>query len=334
MDIDKIDIVITWVDGNDNVWLKQKSEYEMKIKGIDTSSNNNARYRDWDNIQYIFRGIEKFMPWINKVHFVTWGHIPKWLNEDCPKLNIVNHKGFIPEAYLPTFNSNTIDLNLHRIPGLSEEFLNFNDDMFVIGDTKPTDFFHDGLPKDIAVISPAPCFRDVMCCTEANNFGIINDYFSVEDIKKNNRKWYTLKYGKFLVRTFIFSKFKSILGLFEPHIPFSHLKTTMTELWEKEYTVLDNTCKNKFRTRDDVNEWLFRHWQLMSGKFEPRRWNFGILMDVATQEDAIIELLRNPGKIKMVCINDTSRVEDFDVCKSRINDALQNLLPQKSQFEK
>lgn len=332
--MNKIDIVITWVDGNDIAWKKQKIEYESQIREIDSSSNNDARYRDWDNIQYIFRGIEKFMPWVNKVHFVTWGHVPKWLNEDCPKLNIVNHKDFIPDLYLPTFNSNTIELNLHRIPGLADEFINFNDDMFVIGNTKPEDFFLNGLPKDMAVLSPAPCFREVMCCIEANNLGIINDYFSVSDIRKNKRKWYTLKYGKLLARTIIFSKFKSILGLFEPHIPFSYLKSTMKDVWQKEFTVLDNTCKNKFRTRDDVNEWLFRYWQLMSGAFEPRKCNFGVLLDVATKEDTIIDLLHNPGKIKMVCINDTSRVDDFDNCKKRINNALQTLLPGKSQFEK
>ena len=330
---DKIDIVLTWVDGNDPEWRKQKSEYELKIKGINKSSNNNVRFRDWDNLQYIFRGIEKYMPWVNKIHFVTWGHLPKWLNVECEKLNIVNHNDFIPKEYLPTFNSNTIELNLHRIPGLADRFINFNDDMFVIGETRKEDFFLHGLPMDMAVLSPAPCFRDVMCCIETNNLGIINDHFKITDIKRNKDKWYTPKYGKFLIRTILFSKFKTILGLFEPHIPFSYLKSVAIDLWNKEYEVLDNTSKNKFRTRDDVNEWLFRHWQLMSVQFEPRRWNFGILMSAENTQD-VVTLLKNPKKFKMICINDSAAVDNFDECKATINQALQEIFPKKSIFEK
>lgn len=327
--MEKIDVVLTWVDGNDPNWRAEKRKYDKCSTLID---EREIRYRDWDNIQYIFRGIENYMPWINKVHFVTWGHLPSWMNTECPKLNIVNHKDFIPTEYLPTFNSNTIELNLHRIPGLAEQFINFNDDMFVVGETKPEDFFKHGLPKDMAVVSPAPCFRDIMCCVEANNFGVINDYFTPGDINKNKRKWYSLKYGKFLVRTLIFSRFKTILGLFESHIPFSYLKSTMIEVWDKEFELLDNTCRHKFRTRDDVNEWLFRHWQIMTGNFEPRRWDFGLLMRAADVE-AVVETLRNPGRLKMLCINDSNVVEEYEKCKKEINKALEQRFPEKSMFE-
>lgn len=327
--MNKIDIVLTWVDGNDSEWSAEKRRYDKTDALVD---RREVRYRDWDNIQYIFRGIEKYMPWVNRVHFVTWGHLPTWMDIECPKLHIVNHKDFIPEKYLPTFNSNTIELNLYRIPGLAEQFINFNDDMFVVEKTKPEDFFEHGRPKDMAVISPAPCFRDIMCCVEANNFGIINDYFTLADISKNKKKWYSLKYGKFLIRTLIFSRFKTILGLFEPHIPFSYLKSTMIEVWDKEFELLDNTCKNKFRTRDDVNEWLFRHWQMMTGNFEPRRWDFGLHMKAADVE-AVVETLRNPGRLKMLCINDSNIVEEFEKCKREINNALEQRFPEKSMFE-
>lgn len=327
-----IDIVITWVDGNDPEWLAQKEKYLPSEAHLDGAQKE--RYRDWDNIQYIFRGIEKFMPWVRMVHFVTWGHLPKWLNINHPKIHLVNHTDYIPPEYLPTFNSNTIELNLHRISGLAEQFINFNDDMFVIAPTRPEDFFKNGLPCDMAVLSPAPCFRDVMCCVEANNFGIINDYFSMADVSKNKKKWYSLKYGKFLARTIIFSRFHMILGLFEPHIPFSHLKSTMNEVWEKEYAVLDGSCKNKKRTRDDVNEWLFRHWQIMSGNFEPRRWDFGLLLPAERDKEQIISLLKNPGNLKMICINDSKDVKNFEECKRDINAALEHLLPEKSSFEK
>ena len=89
----KIDFVIMWVDGSDPAWLEEKNKYLEKK--IDTSNAIN-RYRDMGLLKYWFRGVEKLTPWVNKVHFVTWGHIPSWLNTNNPKLNIVKHEDFIP----------------------------------------------------------------------------------------------------------------------------------------------------------------------------------------------------------------------------------------------
>src|SRR5699024_11566777 len=91
----------------------------------------NIRFIDWDNLQYWFRGVEKYAPWVNKVHFVTWGHVPNWLKVDHPKINVVKHVDFLKEENLPTFNSRAIEINLHRIEGLAEQFVYFNDDMFL-----------------------------------------------------------------------------------------------------------------------------------------------------------------------------------------------------------
>lgn len=326
MDLNKIDVVITWVDGNDKAWQAEKEKY-LPLR------SDKVRYRNWDNVQYIFRGIEKFMPWVNCVHFVTWGHLPKWMNTNYEKLHVVNHKDFIPKEYLPTFNSNAIELNLHRIPGLSENFINFNDDMFVIAPTKPNDFFENGLPKDMAVISPSPVKREIIANIEMNNIGIINDHFNVKDIYKHRKKWFNFRYGKYIVRTLIFSKFNTILGIFEPHIPFSYKKSTFAKVWEVEHEALDATCRNKTRAKNDVNQWLLRQWQIMTGDFEPRRWDFGLLTSAGPDDEKIINILRKPGKIKMLCINDTTKVSDFEKSKHAINTALEQLLPEKSKFE-
>lgn len=339
-----IDVVLTWVDGNDPVWLSEKAKYDGTINSLTASTDSTSsldqtaggavRFRDWDNLRYIFRGIEKFMSWVRTVHFVTWGHLPTWLNTDAEKLHIVKHSDFIPEQYLPTFNSSAIEVNIFRIPGLAEQYINFNDDMFVIGETKAEDFFKDGKPRDSAVISPPPCFRDIICNVEINNFGIINDYFMVEDTKKNRSLWYTPIYGSKLLRTMLFSRFHTILGLFEPHIPYSYLKSTAQEVWEKEEAVLDQTSRNKFRTRDDVSEWLFRHWQIMTGNFVPRSLSFGKLFDLSDNNKEALMTFREPGKQKVICLNDTIHVKDFERVKKEINEALDKLLPEKSGFER
>ncbi|MBQ6357217.1 MAG: capsule biosynthesis protein CapK, partial [Solobacterium sp.] len=38
------------------------------------------RFKDWGLFKYWFRGVEKFAPWVNKIYFITWGHVPTWLD--------------------------------------------------------------------------------------------------------------------------------------------------------------------------------------------------------------------------------------------------------------
>ena len=59
----KIDFVMIWVDGNDPEWRKEKDKYSNNVDN--NTDNREARFRDWDNLQYWFRGVEKFAPWVN-----------------------------------------------------------------------------------------------------------------------------------------------------------------------------------------------------------------------------------------------------------------------------
>ena len=73
-----IDFVMLWVDDTDPEWRKQRNLYSGKDEAM--VDNREARYRDWDTLKYWFRGVEKFAPWVNKIYFVTCGHLPEWLN--------------------------------------------------------------------------------------------------------------------------------------------------------------------------------------------------------------------------------------------------------------
>ena len=107
-----IDIVLPWVDFNDPAWRQDLEKY--KTDAIDFS-----QYRDWNNLEYVFRGIEKYMPWVNKIYFITCGHLPRWLDKNHPKLIIIEHTHFLKKDYLPLFSIIPIEINLHRIKGLS-----------------------------------------------------------------------------------------------------------------------------------------------------------------------------------------------------------------------
>lgn len=132
-----MDIVITYVDGLDPIWQK---DYERHTK----QPVLEKRFRDWGTLRYLLRGIEQNMPFIRKVHLVVShkSQVPEWINRN--EVHVVLHSDIIPEQYLPTFNSTTIEMFLHQIAGLDEEFLYFNDDMFPLRECKPTDFFRNG----------------------------------------------------------------------------------------------------------------------------------------------------------------------------------------------
>ena len=327
---EKIDMVILWVDGNDEEWIKEKNKYS-NIRG-DSKVN---RFRDCENLQYLFRGIDKYASWVNKVFFITWGHVPEWLDTNNEKIVIVKHEEFIPKEYLPTFNSNVIELNLHRIESLSEKFILFNDDFFILKSLKPTDFFIEGKPTDVYVeyTQLASFYNDTHFFMKANILAIINKYFNKEKtVKKNFFKFINLKYGKFNFKTLTSLKFKKkFCGFWNFHAPQAYLKETFRLIWEKEPENLEFSCYNQFRKSTDLGHYLCRYWQMVSGNFVPKKDESKYLIFLNDNTNNIKEL--RSGKYKYVCINDAYIDVDFERAKKEINAVLQELLPEKSQFE-
>ena len=333
---DKIDFVIIWVDGNDPKWQKEKNKYDSSAD----SDNRIIRYRDWGLLKYWFRGVEKFAPWVNKIHFVTWGHLPEWLDTTNPKLNIVNHKDFIPKEYLPTFSSHVIELNLHRIKGLSEKFVYLNDDTFLISDSPKSYFFKDNKPMDSCALNVHCVKKSIIMQTICNNdVSIINEHFDFKkSMKENWKKWFSLKNGKELLRTIALFGCPRFPGFYQPHLPNSYLKSTFKEVWKQEPDILHSTCLNKFRNVSDVNQWVFREWQLASGNFKVRKSKYGetfyIDRDGLEIKKDILSCIRNQ-KRRAISINDGDMSEkDFNQLTKDIQDAFESILPDKCSFEK
>lgn len=335
--MDKIDFVIAWVDGSDEKWLEEKRQYKP-----DASSDNKvSRFRDWDLLRYWFRGVEKFAPWVNNIYFLTWGHTPEWLNTEHEKLRIINHTDYIPKEYLPTFNSHTIELNMNRIADLSEKIVYFNDDMFLISPTKETDFFVDGLPCDSAVLSVHCNQRNIIeSHIPISMVGVINDHFDMHKIiKRDFKKWFNLKYGvMLLLRTMCLIPSPRFPGFWQHHLPTSFLKSTFDIVWEKEFDLLNETCSHKFRTSNDVSQWLIREWHLCEGKFNPRSTKFGKSFHIDRKGLEILPDMQSyieKQKGHIIVINDGEMEEtEFEKCKSLVSNSFEKILPEKSSFEK
>lgn len=333
----KIDFVVMWVDGNDPEWQKEKQKFSVD----DNADGSIYRYRDFGLLKYLFRGVEKFAPWVNNVYFVTWGHVPEWLDLNNPKLKVVKHSDFIPEDYLPTFSANAIENNLHRIDGLSEQFVLLNDDFFLIDSVKETDFFKNGKPMDtVALNVQCPQRSLVSRFFGINNTAIINDHFNFESsIKENFWKWYSLKNGKNVLRSIVLKGCPRFPGFWQHHLASSFCKSTFEEVWEKEYEILHQTSSHKFRESTDVNQWLFKDWQIASGNFEVRNVKFGeafyIDRDGITNiKNRIINYITHQ-KGKMIVINDGEMSDlEFNLLVEDLEKSFNEILLTKSHFEK
>ena len=327
---EEIDFVVLWVDGSDPEWVKEKMNYKQdKNEHI----NGAIRFRDWDLLKYWFRGVEKYAPWVHKIYFVTWGHLPSFLNTDNDKVVIVNHQDYIEKKYLPTFNSNVLDLNLMNINELSEKFVYFNDDMFLIDDVKKSDFFKGDLPKDeyteSAIVPTEPEFPHNLL----NNIYIINKHYKKRKWENFSKK-YNYKYGlKNILKTFCCSFYKNYVGFYNPHIPQAFLKSDFERLWELEKDLCIQTSSNKFRTRFDITQYLIRNIRLVTGQFEPRSSKFGKNFPINDNNQKAIEAIKKQ-KYKMICLNDVTSDFDFDKAKNELIDAFESILPEKSSFEK
>lgn len=324
-----IDLVIPWVDGADPLWQAQKAEYSG-LKGDDRV----IRYRDWDILKYIFRGVEKFLPWVRTVHFVTWGHLPPWLDSQCPKLHIVNHKDYIPQEYLPVFSSHPIELNLHKIEGLAEHFIYANDDTFFLKPMQPKDYFQNGLPVDSAVQNVTQFHRtDGIDHVVVNDLTYLNRNFSKRScMRANKSKWFTPKYKSGALQNLYLLPFSHFTGFVDYHIPYPYLKSTFAEVWEKEPGILDTTCKNRVRSQQDVNQWLMRYWQFAKGSFVPCAPNKGRLFAIGADDRLIEDAILNQ-RYATICLSDDDVNADFEKEKAFLIGLFEQILPEKSSFE-
>lgn len=329
----QIDFVVTWVDMNDPKW---QQDFARSSGKIDNTRNevSVARFRDYGLLKYWFRGIEKFAPWVRKIHFVTCGQQPDWLDTSHPKLNLVNHEDYIPAEYLPNFNSNVLEIYMHRIPGLSEHFVYFNDDFFVTNHLPQERFFKDGLPQDIAA------FRINMGLSVwnkglRNNIKIINRRFDKKEVlKRDHDKWYFPEYGKRANLTRRLSSYGKFVTLRTPHNAQPYLKSTFDEVWDYAGEELTEMSKHQFRSPKDLTLELFRTWQICQSNFQPyNTYKDTKMFPLVFRSAKAIRAIREQT-YALVCINDSEYIRNFDAVMHGLHDSFSYILPDKSSFER
>lgn len=325
-----IDVVVLWVDAADEGWRRRRAG----ARGDQPEDRVDATPQ-WDMLRYLLRGIDLYCPWVRRVHLVTPGQTPQWLKPDGD-VRVVDQASLLPPGHPPTFNSMAVEAHLDRIPGLAENFVYFNDDMLVVRPTGQEDVFPRGLPAGFAVLN-AGTGTGTWSHWVLNAVEIIDRAFDKRSVMRRRPwQWFSPRYGRFLLRNVALLPWKRFTGFYEPHLPMALERRTFAEVRESAPREMSVTTHAAFRSLDCVSPFVFRYWQLSTGRFSPvSPATFGRFyeIDADSIEEIERELTRPRGRF--LCVNDKRAVgEDDDGLRDRLHRALESAFPRTSRFER
>jgi hypothetical protein len=145
--------VVTWVNASDEVWIAKKREHDMdsgRATTYDTRRFGDGAVTNVE-IETCVKSILRCAPWIDHIWIATDKQTPDFI-ADLPsefrhRVSVVYHEDFfLHKEDLPTFNSHTIEANLHNIPCLADQWIYMNDDMMFASPVRKSHFFRDEIP--------------------------------------------------------------------------------------------------------------------------------------------------------------------------------------------
>lgn len=310
-----IDVVYTWVDGADPDWLASKREALERAGAEEPAdeSDDVARFRSHDELKYSLRSIEMYAPWVRKVHLVTAGQHPEWLNTEHPKVNLVDHRElFADPSVLPVFNSHAIESQLHRVPGLTERYIYLNDDVFFGRPVTKDLFFHgNGLAKfflSTAMVGLGPRHADDTAFVHA---------------AKNNRMLLGDTFGR------------TVTHLFQ-HAPHPQLRSVLEEMERTHADEFARVAASVFRSPDDLSiaSALHHYYAYSLGRAVPGRLEYLYLDLGHPGASRRLEHVLRSKSFDVFCMNDTPAPGDREAGRSRVlGEFLERYYPLKSSFE-
>ena len=282
-----MDAVITYVDGNDPVWRKSFAQ-AVGVPAIE------KRYRDWGTLVYLVRGIRRYMPFIRKIFLVVSGEsqVPSWVSGS--DVRVVLHSEIIPQRFLPVFNSTAIEMFLHRIPELDEQFVYFNDDMFPVRPTREEEFYVEGK----SVIG----FRKHLF-----HFGLYKQQTRNADLLA--RKALGMAPGPLFVRP--------------QHTCSPMQKSACEEVYARIGDELDASI-SPLREKYNVNQYVFLDYLYYGGRAVKGAAISNLHLSLAVKSaDQVCDAILNP-RTSFVCINDVKLSEpQYLEMKTRILEAFE-----------
>lgn len=310
-----IDVVIAWVDGDDPKLIEKRQKY---LQGKDNALLRSARptlFASVDEIKYCVLSIFRFAPFVRNVYIVTDDQTPdifddvkKFFPSRLGSIRIIDHKeifkGF--EEFLPTFNSISIGNMVWRIEGLSENFVYFNDDIFLIRDVHPDDWVINGKPV-IRGEWRFPPYKKVVK-------NAIQSFFKRKILRAKD---FTPKFSFFLIQW----NAASILGmrfryLVNGHTPHVMNRKTIENFFEKNIKLVKQNISFRFRNKEQFNiSTLANHLEVIGGNKQVQKFYSGYLNPAHHSKKRFKRKVRQcdtNSKIKSVCVQslDMASTED------------------------
>lgn len=281
-----VDVVYTWVDGNDPAWQERRraAERELDPRQVNETAIHPSRYASRDELRYSLRSLEMYANWVRRVYIVTDGQTPAWLDLDNPRVQVIDHREiFADTSVLPTFNSHAIESRLHHIPGLAEHYLYLNDDVFFARPVGPETFFHgNGIAK---------FFRSkVLLDLDPPDAGDL----PVTSAAKQNR---ALIGGSF--ERIVTTKFK--------HTPHPQVKSVLNDIEKRYADAVERTTASRFRRPTDVSvaSALHHYYAFMTGRAVPGDIAY-FYRDLADDRAGRkLERHLNKRSLDVFCLNET-----------------------------
>ncbi|OUE27922.1 stealth family protein [Clavibacter michiganensis] len=297
-----IDMVFSWVDGNDPEFQKRRAE-RMKDVVVGEGDDSEARFRQIDELKYALRSVYLFAPWVRRIFIVTDSPKPAWL-ADHPGVTFVRSEEFFTDpAALPTHNSQAVESQLQHIPGLSEHFLYSNDDMFFGRPVQPGMFF-----------SPGGITKFIEASTRIGLGDNDSDRSGFENSARVNRRLLMDRFGRLITRHL-------------EHAATPLRKSVLLEL-EREFAEdFHRTQLSRFRSSTDISvtNSLYHYYAQMTARAVQQESAKVTYVDTTSR--AGLDLL--PGLLKrrsqdFFCLNDGSFPEvPADERQARVQDFLE-----------
>ncbi|MFH9854905.1 stealth family protein [Streptomyces althioticus] len=307
-----VDAVYTWVDGNDPAWQQRKARAKGEVYHAESASD--ARFISRDELRYSVRSLHLFAPWIRNIYVVTDDQVPAWMREDVPGIRIATHREIFrnPED-LPTFNSHSIESQLHHIQGLAEHFLYFNDDMFIGRPVAPHAFF---TPNGTARYFPSRNRIPQGPVAETDS--------PVDAACKNNRALLKERFGKVITQPM-------------EHIPYALRRSAMEEAEREFPEAWARTSASRFRAMTDLSPTssFALYYAAMTGRAQPGSMPFAYLQLAVPDLADRLQRLREGRDRDTFCLNDAfSTPEDIEAQQELLDDFFTSYFPTPSPYER
>lgn len=292
-----MDAVITYVDGMEPIWRYNYEKHSRMAFFV-------QRYYDFGTLRYVLRGISEHMKFIDRVFLIVSNieQVPDYVNDN---VIIITHDMFIPEQYLPTFNSHTIEMFLWNIPDLSEEFIYFNDDMVPINHLEKEDFFRDNL-LCVNFVTDKTTAAQFNTCLETSNYFASSKYPGKEKINYLR--------SSHIMTPFLKSDFYNNFTFIEDSLSFLASKT---------------------RRRFQISQYYFIDCYYYQDKYIDHKIDF-IYTHTGNNSEEFIDSIKNIDNIRVICINSYGEFKDKTLLETKkiINEQLNNILPTKGIYER